>query len=204
MQGPSCGPWCNFSTIALIRLWQKFAFSTEQSETMKTICRNLCVCLLMLLVFVGCDAASPRQCHEKTGGFSYNPPSGWKVAEFPGLKYRIAHGQAEKDFTPNINITDEAFAGTLAEYADANVQNLNHIFPNLQILSRTELTTKDNEPVVRIIATNEPQGRMLRQTFFLIGSGDRNYAVTCTALADNGDKFDTIFTESLLTFRIHR
>ena len=171
---------------------------------MKTICRTLCVCLFMLLVFVGCDAASPRKCYEKTGGFSYNPPSGWKVAELPGMKYRISHGPAENDFTPNINFVDEAFAGTLAEYADGNVQTLKQLFPNLQILSRTELTTKDNEPVVRIIATNEVQGRMLRQTFFLTGSGDRKYAITCTALADGGDTFDTTFAESVMTFRIHR
>jgi hypothetical protein len=171
---------------------------------MKTIFTNLYVFLFLLLVFVGCDAAAPRQCHEKTGGFSYNPPSGWKVDEFPGLKYRISRGQTENDFTPNINISDEAFVGTLAEYADANVQNLNRILPTLKILSRTELATQDNEPVVRIITTNEYEGRMLRQIFFLIGSGDRKYAVTCTALADDGDKFDTIFTESLMTFRIHR
>jgi len=44
---------------------------------------------------------------------------------------------------------------------------------------------------------------MLRQTFFFIGSGKRKYVVTCTALADGGEEFDAVFSESIKTFRIH-
>jgi hypothetical protein len=159
--------------------------------------------LTVLLVWAGCGSKSPRQHYEKAGGFSYDPPSGWQVVEFPGLKYRISHGPRENEFAPNINVVDEAFSGTLAAYVDANLQNLERLFVNLKVLSREDFKTQDNEAAVKIVTENEQQGRMFRQTFFFIGSGNRKYVVTCTALADGGAKFDTAFAQSVETFRMH-
>jgi hypothetical protein len=163
----------------------------------------LAVVLTVSLVCVGCGGKTPRQHYEKAGAFSYDPPSGWQVVEFPGLKYRISHGPRENEFAPNINVVDEAFSGTLAAYVDANLQNLERLFVNLKVLSREDFRTQDNEAAVKVVTENEQQGRMLRQTFFFIGSGNRKYVVTCTALADGGDKFDTAFAGSMETFRIH-
>ena len=170
---------------------------------MRTICRILAVVLTVSLVCVGCGGRAPRQHYEKAGAFSYDPPSGWQVIEFPGLKYRISHGPRENEFAPNINVIDEAFSGTLAAYVDANLQNMEKLFVNMKVLSREDFKTQDNESAVKILTENEQQGRMLRQTFFFIGSGNRKYVVTCTALADGGDKFDTAFAESVKTFRMH-
>lgn len=170
---------------------------------MRMTCRILAVVLTVLLVCVGCGGKPPRQHYEKAGAFSYDPPSGWQVVEFPGLKYRISHGPRENEFAPNINVVDEAFSGTLATYVDANLQNMEKVFVNLKVLSREDFKTQDNEAAVKVVTENEQQGRMLRQTFFFIGSGNRRYVVTCTALADGGDKFDTAFAESVKTFRMH-
>jgi hypothetical protein len=53
----------------------------------------------VLLACAGCGSeADPRSLHEPSGGFSYEPPPGWEVAQLPGMKYRVAHGEAE-DFT---------------------------------------------------------------------------------------------------------
>jgi hypothetical protein len=120
------------------------------------------------------------------------------------LKYRISHGPRENEFSPNINVVDEAFSGTLGTYVDANLQNMEKLFVNLKVLTREDFRTQDNEAAVKVVTENEQQGRMLRQTFFFIGSGNRKYVVTCTALADGGDKFDTAFAESVKTFRMHR
>jgi hypothetical protein len=170
---------------------------------MRTACLILAVVLTVSLVCVGCGGKPPRQHYEKAGAFSYDPPSGWQVVEFPGLKYRISHGPRENEFTPNINVVDEAFSGTLAAYVDANLQNMERVFVNLKVLSREDLKTKDNEAAVKVVTENEQQGRMLRQTFFFIGPGNRKYVVTCTALVDGGDKFDTAFAETAKTFRMH-
>jgi hypothetical protein len=167
------------------------------------ICRILAVALTVSLVCVGCGGKPPRQHYEKAGAFSYDPPSGWQVVEFPGLKYRISHGPREQEFSPNINVVDEAFSGTLAAYVDANLQNIERLFVNLKVLGREDFRTQDNEAAVKVVTENEQQGRMLRQTFFFIGSGNRKYVVTCTALADDGAKFDTAFAGSVETFRMH-
>jgi hypothetical protein len=119
------------------------------------------------------------------------------------LKYRISHGPRENEFAPNINVVDEAFSGTLATYVDANLQNMEKVFVNLKVLSREDFRTQDNEAAVKVVTENEQQGRMLRQTFFFIGSGNRKYVVTCTALADGGAKFDAAFAGSVGTFRMH-
>lgn len=170
---------------------------------MRMACRILAVVLTASLIFVGCGGKTPRQHYEKAGAFSYDPPPGWQVIEFPGLKYRISHGPRENEFSPNINVVDEAFSGTLAGYVDANLQNMEKLFVNLKVLSRADFRTQDNEAAVKVVTENEQQGRMLRQTFFFIGSGNRKYVVTCTALADGGDKLDAVFAGSVETFRMH-
>jgi len=159
--------------------------------------------LTVLTICAGCGGKPPRRHYEKAGGFSYDPPSRWQIAEFPGLKYRISHGPRANEFAPNINVIDEAFAGTLAAYVDLNLKNMGKVFAKMKILSREDFNTEDNQPVARILTENEQQGRMLRQTFFFIGSGKRKYVVTCTALADGGEEFDAVFSESIKTFRIH-
>jgi hypothetical protein len=161
------------------------------------------VILAISLVSIGCGDKPPRQHFEKTGAFSYDPPSGWQIVELPGLKYRISHGPAEKKFAPNINVVDEVFSGELATYVDANLQNMERLFVNMKVLSREDLKTYDKESGIKIVTENEQQGRMLRQTFFFIGSGNRKYVVTCSAIADGGAKFDAAFSESLKTFRMH-
>lgn len=160
--------------------------------------------MAVLLMCTGCGRGrSPRQLYEKSGGFSYDPPSGWSVVEFPGLKYRISHGPRENDFAPNINVVDERFTGTLAEYIDVNLENTADVFVKMEVIGREDFSTEDGESGVRILIENEQQGRMLRQNFFFIGPGVRKYVVTCTALVDGGDRFDRVFSESVETFRIH-
>ena len=50
---------------------------------------------------------------EQAGGFSLRAPKGWQFREFPGMKYQIAFGPAAKSFSPNINVVDEAYGGSL-------------------------------------------------------------------------------------------
>ena len=148
------------------------------------------VIFAMLMCLIGCSDNKPRQNYEKSGAFSFDPPPGWNVVEFPGLKYKIAHGPIEHGFAPNINILDETFKGSLDEYVDANLQNMEKLFSKFNILSQEKIRTLDNEPAVMLVTENEQQESMLRQTFMFIGSGKKKYVVTCTALAENGDKFD--------------
>lgn len=140
---------------------------------------------------------------EQSGGFSFNPPPNWQAVEFPGLKYRIAQGPPESGFTPNIVVVDEKYSGTLPHYVEANLVNMELLLQNLKVLQRQNLRTDDGEPVVRVLTENFQQGRLLRQTFYFLGSGDRKFVLTCTALADGGEKYDQVFLTSAESFQIH-
>ena len=146
---------------------------------------------------------SPRLLFEEAGGFSYDPPPGWQIAEFPVSKYRISHGPSANEFAPNINVVDEVFSGTLEAYVDANIEAMRKVFPDFDPLKRETFQTDDGEDGFMLLYENEMLGNLLRQTLFVFAKGDRKYAVTCTALADGGESFDTVFAESIRTFRLH-
>ena len=61
---------------------------------------------------------------EKAGGFSLQAPKGWEFREFPGMKYQIAFGPASNSFSPNINVVDEAYDGSLKSYVDSNAKSV--------------------------------------------------------------------------------
>jgi hypothetical protein len=163
----------------------------------------LVVSLALSLVCAGCGSQPPRQLYETSGAFSYDPPPGWQIIDYPGVKYRLSHGSPENEFAPNINVVDEAFSGTLGAYVDANLESLERQVSNLKVLTREDFKTRDNEVAVKVVIENTQQGRNLRQTFFFLGSGNRKYVVTCTALADGGARLDAVFAKSVATFRIH-
>ena len=125
------------------------------------------------------------------------------MTEVPGIKYRISAGPPAKRFAPNINVVDETFRGSLTAYVDGNMTGIENQLRDLKILAREDFKTNDNEAMVKVVIENKQQGRMLRQTFYFVGSGRRKYVITCTALADGGAKLDPVFEESVATFRIH-
>ena len=165
--------------------------------------RLAAIAVILTVACGGCRSKARRQHYEKAGGFSYDPPETWQVAEFPGLKYRISHGPRKNEFAPNINVVDETFPGPLADYVDANLKNMEKVFVGLKILKREGFQTDDAQAAVRVITEAEQLGRRLRQTYHFFGKGNRKYVATCTALAKGGEALDTVFEKSMKTFRIH-
>lgn len=181
----------------------EMAMTDRKEYAMSKWFRIIAIILISFILSVGCGSKEPRSHYEKAGAFSYDPPAGWQVSEFPGLKYKVAFGPRENEFTPNINVVDEAFPGTLAAYVEANLKNMQNFFVNLTILAREEFITFDNNTAVKLITENEQQRHRLRQTFFFIGSGKRMYVITCSSIAEDGDRFDNIFDDCVRTFRMH-
>jgi len=162
------------------------------------------VILTLALACGGCRGSNaPRAAYDKAGGFSYDPPQGWQVVEFPGLKYRISSGPSENGFAPNINVVDEKFSGSLPEYADLNLATLKKMFVEFSVLKREDFQTDDGLAATRLVCEDTQQGKRLRQTFCFFGNSSRKYVVTCTAPADGGAKFDGLFAQSMKSFRIH-
>lgn len=163
----------------------------------------------MVAILGGCTDSQPRSTepprkhYEEAGGFSYDPPPGWKVGMLPGMKYRIARGPVSNGFAPNINVVEEAANVALSEYVEGNIKAIKKQFVGLKILTRDQILTFDNQPSERVVTENIQQGRKLRQTFYFFGTGKRKYVFTCTAPASGGASLDPIFQKSAVSFRFH-
>jgi hypothetical protein len=160
-------------------------------------------CFLLCLTVNIAHAELGDQYTERAGGFSLQVPKGWQFREFPGLKYQIAFGPASNSFSPNINIVDEVFNGTLKAYVDANQTALNKMFVQFKLIKRDNFVTTRGMKVERLVTTSLQLKNLLRQTFYFIpGVNGKYLVVTCSALAEGGEAFDSVFEESIKTFEL--
>jgi hypothetical protein len=139
---------------------------------------------------------------EKEGGFSYVPPRGWEIVEFPGLKYRISRGTIVSEFAPNINVVDEQYSGTLDSYVDGNIDAMSGVFEDFNLINREPFSTDEGLQSVMLIVENVQMQRNLRQYFYFFEDNDRKYVVTCTSLASNYEEVDSLFDKSIRSFRL--
>ena len=138
---------------------------------------------------------------EQAGSFSMRAPKGWPFREFPGMKYQITHGPPANSFSPNINIVDEAYSGSLRTYVDVNLNNIRRIFESFTLVKREAFTTASGLKGEKLVTTSIQQRKLLRQTFyFLPGTKGKYFVVTCSAPAEGGESFDPVFEESVKTF----
>ncbi|HEY7331138.1 MAG TPA: hypothetical protein VH592_26115 [Gemmataceae bacterium] len=141
---------------------------------------------------------------EPQGGFSYVPPEGWMAHQLPGHKYRIVSGPMIGAGAPNINATDELFAGSLEEYVKANLAGLQRFMAEFRVLRQEDFQTSEGLSGVRVITEATLNGRRFRQTYFFFGNGNRKYVVACTTGREGGEELDPIFEASMKTFRLEQ
>jgi len=159
--------------------------------------------LFLILLMAGCGKSDdPSRHYEKEGGFSYVPPEGWEIAEHPQLKYRIFRGASENQFAPSINVVDEHFDGFLESYVDANIEAMRGFVKDFDLVEREEFITNDEVRSIKLTVDGEHYQRLLRQYFYFFNAGEKKYIVTCSALAENAEKYEPLFDTSVKTFRI--
>jgi hypothetical protein len=142
---------------------------------------------------------------EKGGGFSFIPPESWNPKEFPGLKFKVVVGPVHNGFTASINVVEESFRGSLDEYVKGNIATLQKILKNFEMVKQEEFKTTAGLQGVRLIVKNHQFDKDLRQTFYFFGgTADTKYVVTCTTLADDGEKLGPVFERALKTFRFEK
>jgi hypothetical protein len=141
---------------------------------------------------------------EIEGGFSYIPPSGWRVTELPGLKYKIASGIPTDDFAPNLNFVDEAFSGSLDDYVVANIAIIEELdlFKDVKVVGQEDFLTDEGTRGVKVTIEDTQHDIELYQVFYFFDSGARKFVVTYTRLADKGQANDVLVDQSVRTFRI--
>ena len=165
---------------------------------------------LVLALFVALPHSTPaaetgKRHVEASGGYSFCPPNGWEMKEMPGLKYKLAFGPAAGGFAPNINVVDEAFDGSVEDYVKTSLEMVAKAFKGFKKIGQSSFKTESGVKGVRLQTESDQGPLRLRQTFFfLAGKGKNKLVVTCSALAENGQKLDSAFEDSLKTFALEK
>jgi hypothetical protein len=141
---------------------------------------------------------------EKAGGFSFIPPSTWKVRDYPGLKYKIVVGPIQAGFASNINVVDESFEGSLDAYVEGNTAVQMRALKKVQIVKQEKFRTTSGLQGARSIIEDEQDEQLLRQTFYFFGTAETKYVITCSTLAEGGERLDPIFERAMRTFRFEK
>ena len=140
---------------------------------------------------------------EPAGGFSYVPPTGWKIRTFPGAKYRISYTTPAQGFAPNINVVDEVAALSLKDYVRAGMSHMNLAYSHFRILSQAPFSTASGVHGVRLMADGTVGGRHVRQAFYIFPAAhSRKIIVTATWLASDGSKYAAAVDGAMKTFAL--
>ncbi len=101
---------------------------------------------------------------ELGGDYSLDLPEHWAVKKFPGATYKIVITQARNNFSPNINLVDEKFYGSMDEYVAESFEILRQSY-NAKKVEETSFSA-DNVDGVKLTADTEINGRKVRQIFY--------------------------------------
>lgn len=162
------------------------------------------VLLSMALVSVVSAQHGERQAFGSDGLFSYVPPDGWKVWEFPGMKFKVCSGQPAKGFASNITVVDEASEKPLDDYVKDNVANMQKLFQGLKILGQNDFTTSDGARAIRMVTERDDDQtkKRLRQIFYFFDAGNKKLVATCSSLAEDGAALDKVFDAAMKSFAV--
>lgn len=162
---------------------------------------------LLLSMFLVSDVNADqleRQDFGSGGVFSYVPPDGWKVADFPGLKFKISHGAPVNGIAPNIVVVDEAYNKSLDDYAKDNTATIQKMFRGLKILGQTDFATSNGTRAIKEIIERDDDlsKKRLRQVFYFYDAGDKKLVATCTGLPETASAQDLVCDASMKTFSV--
>lgn len=145
-----------------------------------------------------------RQAFGSNGVFSYVPPDGWKVWEFPGMKFKVCSAQPAKGFASNITVVDEASEKPLDDYVKDNAANMQGLFQSLKILGQNDFTTSDGARAIRMVTERDDDQtkKRLRQIFYFFDAGNKKLIATCSSLAEDGAALDKVFDAAMKTFAV--
>ena len=165
----------------------------------------IAACIIFCATIFSAHAEVGARHAEDAGGYSLQAPKGWQFREFPGMKYQFAFGPASNSFSPNINVVDEAYSGSLQSYVDANKDTLSRVFVKFKLHQRSKFVTASGINGEKLVTTSMQQKHLLRQTFYFFpGLNGKYFVVTCSTLAKGGEALDPVFEESIRTFALAR
>ncbi|MCL2138924.1 MAG: hypothetical protein FWH41_05275 [Treponema sp.] len=140
---------------------------------------------------------------EYAGNFSICPPSNWIVQEVPGYKYKFFFGPETNGFTPNINVMDENYSGTLSEYVDLSIENFKVVFPDAISTTKEYFETASGLIGFKFITAYTFNTIKLTVAQYCFSNLDLKIIVTCAAPGSSlGNYFNNIYDQSVRTFQL--
>lgn len=140
---------------------------------------------------------------EPAGGFSYQPPAGWHIRTFPGLKYKICYTTPAKGFAPNILTVDEVKPMAMGPYMQLSVAHMKLTYTSLHVLSQNSFVTASGIQGVHMVTDEVIGDKHMHQVFYAFpGANNRKYALAASSLASDHGKYDAATDASMKTFRL--
>ena len=170
--------------------------------------------LITISLFAACDSdrkdrnekdkQEKGRHYEEGGRFSFVPPDGWQVVQLPGMKYGVFSGPTANGFAPNINVLDEAYAGSLDDYVTLSIRNLRVMFPQFLKLSQEDLKLDSGLPAVRVVGRNSMNNMEMEQTMYFVKRSSKMFVITGSKLASDGRNLANEFEKCARSFREER
>ena len=88
---------------------------------------------------------------DPAGNFSIRPPLSWQTMDVPGLKYKFIIGPTELNFAANICFVDEYYGGSLRNYVNENLVQMEGYFKGYKLINRSSFKTNSGVIGERII-----------------------------------------------------
>jgi hypothetical protein len=135
--------------------------------------------------------------YDEAGGFSFIPPERWREYEGSGVKAFI--GQRENNYSPNLGFSIETVNGQLKEFVDLLIEYYNT--SGQKLLKRDNFVTLKNLTGEMVLAEITARGvRVRAYYYFFPGSDKRIFYAVFTVLAEDDNKYDEMFNNSMKTF----
>lgn len=138
---------------------------------------------------------------EPRGGFSWVPPTSWEMITFPQSPYKSAWDQEVQGFAANINISQEAFPGSVDMYVTVAKDALTQQFPQIEFLSEEQLSQGFEHR--RLVTRNAyEESLILIQQFYFLPVAERQtiFIMVCTQ-REGGEDLSTECDASARSFR---
>ncbi len=157
----------------------------------------------LALALTATAAHAGPQVTDAAGGFSYTAPNGWKVTTMAVSKYKISYAKPANGFAANFNVVDENAALALPAYVRASANTMKSLMPGYHFVSQTPFVTKSGLHGYKVVTDAAPQGRKLRQTYFLFsGHGPRKLVITASVLEAQAAQYAGPIDAAMKTFTL--
>lgn len=160
--------------------------------------------IIFLFLFFIQAVSAQNVCTDPAGNFSFVMPDGWTAVTLNGVQYRAAAGITIEGFTQNITAMREKFAGALDEYLEEAKKHLIAQEGEVQIFKEEPFTTAENIEGRKIVFDCIYSDISLRQYLYIFQVENICFLFTCSVAAGEPEEIETVFDESMKTFRTLR